>query len=153
MIKQVRNCLYAHKSNIEELSEKLDVKEQGFLMDFIYNFMSEDFDVIKFDKENKHISIIKCIEWDKVFEPKILNVDIYTYDLKHIKHIKYNNNNPIYHNKWMFVSNDYSGFDINESKERTKMLEITIPCYSTIKNKIGRINFWSELLKQYNIEL
>lgn len=153
MIKTCGHSFYAHKSNIKELSEKLDINEQGFLMDFIYKVMSEDFDIIKFDKGNRRISKIKCLEWDKIFEPQILSADVYTYDLKHIRHVEYNKNNFIYHNKWMFVSDNYKGFDVNKSIERTKMLESKIPNYVRLKNKICRINFWSELLKQYNIEL
>lgn len=45
----------------------------------------------------------------------------------------------IYHHKWMFVSDDYKGFDIEESKRRSeKWTSLT----GVDKSRIGQRKFW-----------
>ena len=60
----------------------------------------------------------------------------------------------IYHHKWMFVDDDYNGFDIQESKRRSSLWRDAIDKYAeqnnikkrTISSRIGKQNYWFELL-------
>lgn len=164
MVKSVFSAIYAHKSNINELLQKINPSQRKIIELFLsQNQDKYDFDVIKVDTYKKIISLISCEDFNSVPEPVIRNVKTWNYKYRYdnessvvifpMKEKIYKNNPFIYHNKWMFVSDDYNGFDVNLSKQRTKMLRISIPNYWEISNKIGRIDFWTDLCNQYNIPL
>ena len=157
MIKKVGANYYAHVSNIEELGKALPLKDQGVLIDFLYNGIVSllDYDVIKIDVTNRNISLIKCFEWNTLPEPWVKSTTVYSYcDFKKIRYIEYKTENcPIYHNKWMFVADNYTGFNIQESKNRAKLLETKIPNYKQHKSKIGYFSYWKRLLQDNNISL
>ena len=106
MIKQCGKTYYSHKTNIAELAKKLSIQDQSILMDLLYNNSSADFDLIKIDLTNRSISLIKCIGWDTLPEPKVLEINVYSYkkELKHTRHVEYKLNPPIYRNKHPFIS-------------------------------------------------
>ena len=58
----------------------------------------------------------------------------------------------MYHNKWQFVSSNYTGFDVEESKKRTKEWN-SIPNIKSMKSKIGNVDFWHNLLREYNLSI
>ena len=58
----------------------------------------------------------------------------------------------VYHNKWQFVSENYKGFDVEKSKERTKQWN-AIPNIKALKCKIGYKDFWYELLNENNLSI
>ena len=58
----------------------------------------------------------------------------------------------IYHNKWQFVKPTYTGFDIEQAKERTKEWN-SIPGINQVKSKIGYRKFWNQLLQDNGVEL
>lgn len=153
MIKQCGKTYYSHKTNIAELAKKLSIQDQSILMDLLYDNISVEFDIIKVDLTNKSISLIRCIGWDTLPEPKVLEINVYSYkkELQHTRHVEYKSNPPIYRDKWMFVSNNYNGFNIEEAKKRTELLKKSLPTYNEIKTKIGRYDEWEQLLKKYNI--
>lgn len=163
MIKTVFSSMYAHKSNVNELIENLPPQYQPIIKYFIELNFNADFDVIKVDVLKNTITLITCEGWDTLPEPIIRKTQTYYYSFNLIKHIEdgfgkpivknYLNNPPIYHNKWNFVSDNYNGFDIELSKQRTNMLKLLIPEYSSLLNKIGFLNFWTDLCNKYDIPL
>ena len=52
----------------------------------------------------------------------------------------------------MFVADNYTGFDIQKSKERSKQIE-AIPNIKSLKSKIGNAKFWEQLLKENGMEV
>ena len=58
----------------------------------------------------------------------------------------------VYHNKWQFVSKDYTGFSVEEAKKRTKLWN-SIPNIKKLKSKIGNKEFWYCLLEENGIDL
>ena len=64
------------------------------------------------------------------------------------KYSKYDESNPpIYHHKWLFVKDDYKGFDVEKSKERSQK-------WLTLKDidfsRIGFKKFWDNFIANQN---
>jgi hypothetical protein len=47
----------------------------------------------------------------------------------------------IYHHKWLFVDDDYDGFDVEESKRRS-VAWLALP--DVDKSRIGRRSYWRQ---------
>ena len=61
----------------------------------------------------------------------------------------------IYHKKYMFVSSDYVGFDIEAEKRRAEKYDEMLKKHEDkkIKSKIGYRKKWIEVLAWMNMEL
>ena len=142
-MKKVGSIIYIHISNIKELSEE----HQGLIKDTI-EFLPLDFtpEVIKIHKDYK-ISYIESRDWNTSEEPSV--GDSYLVDVNGI--IKLTKaKGQIYHHKWMFVSEDYKGFDVEKSRKRSETWDRLVP--KELKCKIGYRNFWKEVIERYNIK-
>ena len=53
----------------------------------------------------------------------------------------------IWHHKWLWVKDDYSGFDVEESKARSKQWESHVT--KNEKRRIGRESFWDSIRKRW----
>lgn len=152
MYKKIGNTFYIHKSNIKELDSVL---EGGIckLIETISKSLPVNFDyeIIKFDKKNEKISFIESPDWNSAREPLV--GDSYTTNISDIKFKLIKSKGQIYHHKWMFVSEDYTGFNIEEAKEWSKAWSETLPNTREIKSRIGYKKYWDEILKQYNLPI
>lgn len=152
MIKRVMTALYAHKSNIDEICKNISVNEAEHLIDICQWFKEEynvSFDIVKYDKKSKNISFIESPNWNEENEPTVgisytVKPDGSTSIRKGCE--------QIYHNKWQFVKPAYTGFDIEQAKERTKEWN-SIPGINQVKSKIGYRKFWNQLLQDNGVEL
>ena len=155
MLKIIGKNFYVHKTNISELITMLSLDDVNKLMDICSSNYDIVYDVLKIDTLNRTVSFITCQGWDEYPEPWIKGTTIFSYDdpLTPKRILKYSNNYPIYHNKWMFVSDNYTGFDIQKSKDRTKLIESIIQTYMRDRRKIGYFNCWKKLLEDNNIPL
>lgn len=156
MIKSVVTAHYVHKSNIQELVDKKIPSDKK--ADFLY-FMeivkdnNIPYDIIKYDKGN--VTLITSPDWDEANEPIVgicrrwKDGEWFTEDgLCNPKETS--NFRQIYHNKWQFVADDYSGFDIGKAKERTKLWN-SIP--NLDKKRIGNKNYWVQLLQENGMKV
>ena len=152
MIKKVAGAYYAHKSNIDELLSFIPLKHRELVF-AVCELCDKEYTVVKYTEEA--VTLIYSPDWDTANEPEV-GVQ-YRYKLCDV----FNNNleykvlpgrGQIYHNKWQFVSDDYSGFDIGEAKDRT-LLWNAIPNIKAHKSKIGYKKYWVALLKMYNIPI
>lgn len=148
MIKQVGYSFYAHKSNISELYYKLDIEDRRILMD-VLNHSNYNYDIIKYDKKTKNVSLIVCNTWDLLNEPIVGDSHCYKIDGT-VTLIK--GGTKVYHNKWQFVSDDYTGFDIIKSKKRTEEWN-KINGIKLLKSKIGNKDFWYKLLLDNGLKI
>ena len=148
MVKKVGYAVYAHRSNIAEFFKNIPSDAWPFVTE-VLNVKFCDYDIVKYDKSSGNVSLIRCSTWDYLNEPIVEDSFCFTptFSYKVIK-----GGTKVYHNKWMFVSDDYKGFDIEEAKERTKLWN-SIPNIKEYKSKIGNIDFWYKLLKENNIEI
>lgn len=166
-MKKISGVVYIHKSATNQLtSELLSLVSQAEkiltkTMDRLRNEFEEccpehieyaknlvvKYDVIKIDRKNKKVSFIQSPDWDTEREPLVgdaYNVDITTEKIKVIK-----SKGQIYHHKWMFVNDDYQGFDVEESKRWSDTWTKIIP--KELKTKIGYKKNWDKILKEYGL--
>ena len=149
-MKKVGTAMYVHKSNSLELFNKISNEESERIRKIINNFKN-DFAIIKYDKGK--LSLIESENWDSANEPDVGKS--YCFQPGEVLSDKYKiikSSGKIYHNKWMFVSVDYEGFNIEEAKNRTKLWN-SIPGIKEHKSKIGNKSYWIALLKKNNIEI
>lgn len=134
--KKVGSCIYIHYSCFYGTRIPMDDVLEG-LRKIPSNFIAT---IIKYDSKTKNISFINSPDWNCSHEPLV--GEIYTVTPKgEVKYRKFNDQNPqIYHHKWMFVQDDYDGFDVEASKKRSKAWEKLKPN----KSKIGYKKYWDE---------
>lgn len=147
-MKKVGYSLYVHKSNLSELLNKLIDEDKIRLLTLLHS-VNIEYDIIKFDIKTKNISLILCPTWNTLNEPIVGDSYCYHEDGT-VKIIK--GGTKVYHNKWQFVSNDYKGFNVEESKKRT--LEWNKITYiKDMKSKIGNKEYWYQVLKENGLSI
>ena len=144
-MKIVRGVKYLHKSNIKELNiedMELPVRCEDLLKEKNLDAFNS-YVVIKIDGKNSSVSFIESDDFDTAHEPTVGDAHKITLDGGY-KVTKKKKNPQIYHHKWSFVSNDYNGFDIEQSKRRSQEWETKLA--SVNKSKIGYKSYWEECL-------
>ena len=153
--KHIGNNLYFHVSQLPYLPK--DLRDEISELSLILNHYSYDYNIIKIDKYYGDISLIMSNDFNDNYEPHIdisyrmmnkLPPKVIDYRLRDIDKI------PVYHHKWMFVADDYKGFDVQASKERSTWWE-THPVVikhmqedKYFKSRIGLNGFWNNVLKE-----
>lgn len=159
-MKKIGGCIYMHIS----MRKKVDAKIQSMITDAEKAFRKKvgmkDFmevAVVKVDIKNNKVSFIKSPDWDTAREPLVgdaymidLNEDV---PLRKKTVVVTKSKGQIYHHKWMFVADDYKGFNVKESKDWSEKWQSVIPTEKSIKSRIGYKKYWDEYLKQYNLEV
>lgn len=147
-IKKVYLRYYVHKSNLQELFSLLPYLDVERIKRVLVTPEIKNFDwcIFRYDIKTKEISVIKSSNWDSANEPDIEESIKVTFDDK-ITFVKARG--QIYHSKELFVADNYTGFDIEKAKVRTKLWN-AIPNLN--KNKIGWKKYWINLLTENNIE-
>jgi hypothetical protein len=137
--KKIGDTFYMHRSvNNEKYSELINKAIE--LLD--KNF---DYEVLKINEKKKEISFIQSLDWNTAHEPIVgdsYKININTHKITFCKGRK--NNPQIYHHKWMFVEDDYKGFDVEESKQRSKTWENSGIEFD--RKKIGNSNYWTDVV-------
>lgn len=159
-MKKIGGCIYMHIS----MRTKVDKKIKNMIADAERVFRKvigmKDFmevEIVKVDVKNNKVSFIKSPDWDIAREPLV--GDAYMIDLNEnaplrkrtVKITK--SKGQIYHHKWMFVADDYQGFDIEESKKWSEKWQSVIPAERGIKSRIGYKKYWDEYLKKYGLDV
>lgn len=152
MYKKIGTTFYVHKSNIEELFSLID-KDTSQRINIAREELPKSFDysIIKYDKKSNKVSFISSPDWDLAREPLV--GDSYTTDIFNISFKIIKSKGQIYHHKWMFVADDYTGFNIEESKRWSKLWTESLPRDRAIKSRIGYKKYWNEILNQFNLPL
>jgi len=143
--KDINGCIYIHK-NYEFIIPEYTLNACKKILSL--NFPDFKYNCLKWhyadpDKRFPHkITFINCEEFDTSHEPVVgktitikanTNKDSQEYGWKKQK------NKQIWHHKWLWVKDDYKGFDVQRSFERSKTwLQIPDVDMSTIGNK----NMW-----------
>ena len=151
-MKKVGYAFYVHKSNLNELFNIVSEEERNhivYVIDIAKLYLFLEFDIVKYDRKTSNVSLISCPTWDDVNEPIVgysycVNSDV---SYKVIK-----GGTKVYHNKWQFVSPNYTGFDVEEAKKRTKEWN-SIPNIKSMNSKLGNVDFWHNLLREYNLSI
>lgn len=136
--KKIGSTTYIHKSAVD----KLDAAAQSRINEITVPKDFGEYEVIKYDKKTNNVSFIKSPDWNTNPEPIVGDSIMFKDDgsSKITKGRK--NNQQIYHHKWMMVSEDYKGFDVEESKKRSEQWEKSDIEFD--RKKIGNSDYWNE---------
>lgn len=126
--------LYVHKSAMDVLPQtEMKKAESKLPADFNY-------EVVKYNSKTKAFSFIASPDWDTNPEPVV--GDAYKVSAEgNVSVTKQKADPQIYHHKWNFVRDDYAGFDVAESIQRS------IDWFGSVKPKvnmykIGTQSYW-----------
>lgn len=141
--KRMGDCLYVHKDYIH-----------GYLAHGTYNeyksHLPENFvfDVVKIIMTNgvlNALSFISSPDFDSADEPIIS--DSYKVNRNgELKFTKEKKSPQIYHHKWLFVKDDYSGFNVSLSYKRSERW-LTVSDKLNM-SKIGYKAYWDKKIKE-----
>jgi hypothetical protein len=133
--------LYIHKDYENLLPKKELQTVKKFLAQVEPNF---EYTIVKYNKKTKAVSFIHSPDFDTSDEP-IVGKSIRITQEGEIKVMKQKADPQIYHHKWNFVSNDYTGFNIRQSIERSISWKKVIGTNKDISSRIGTQSFWKKL--------
>lgn len=108
--------------------------------DFKYN-------CLKYDPTKFRISFQEVPDFDSAREPKVGDYVIVEYHPSRSVVLKKGHSDYIYHHKWNWVQNDYTGFDVDESWNWSKQWLSTL-LEPSDGNGIAR---WNAQLDKYNL--
>jgi len=139
--KGIGGFVYFHKNYIKEFpwSENIFNKMHYLPHDFQWN-------VIKYNEKTGSVTFINSPDFDISDEPK--SMDNYTVDNENqLKYYKPPSSPTIWHHKWEWVKDDYNGFDVRDSKERSLYWNEQLEGHPDpkIKSRIGSAKVWDEL--------
>ena len=139
--KQVGSTIYLHKSVEDRLPTTIvDNAKDKLPQDFNY-------DIVKYDEKNGNVTFISSPDWDIADEPLVGDAVLIRGDGS-IRYMEQRKSPQIYHHKWLFVGDDYQGFNVPDSMDRSKEW-LSIPNINF--NKIGYKNYWdNNILPQIN---
>ena len=97
-----------------------------------------EYSVVKLNQRNDSVSFIQCPGFDVEQEPAITAI-IVVNATGQVQRRTTPADPYIYHHKWLFVPDDYRGFDVAESKARS---EQWIALGDVDRSRIGRKSYW-----------
>lgn len=159
--KLINNCIYIHKSCYEYL-QKWSIehkKEIGITLNDCHfyltnNYSKFDYDVIKYDNTDNSFSFVKVDDFNNNPEPIILegykvknSINLNKEHSLFINKLNYPQNNPlIYHSRYLFVKEDYKGFNYKLDQIRTLYWKLLITNNKEYC-KIGKSDYWNKHYK------
>lgn len=135
--KRIGGTLYIHRSAIAN-NKLVDEAIQRIPTTF-------DFAIVKINEKKREVSFIASHDWDSAHEPIVgdsYKVDMNTGKVTFRKRRK--TSPQIYHHKWMFVDDSYDGFNVEESKQRSRLWQNSNIDYDS--KKIGNLDYWNEVV-------
>lgn len=129
--KEIGGSVYVHRQDEERLGATV-VWAKRLLPD------AYTYDVVKYNRRTRAVSFIQCPEFDAEPEPSIAGVLTVRADGT-LKRQAASSDPPIYHHKWLFVGDEYTGFDVEDSKRRSAAW-LALP--DVDKSRIGRRSDW-----------
>lgn len=103
--------------------------------------------IVRYDSDKDEVCLIECHDFDTADEPAVgrsLLIPMTSGDVK----ITNPSSNPlIYHHKWMFVKDDYQGFDVKKSKQRSIWWKSRMGKDRRLSSRIGRLSFWQSWIE------
>lgn len=138
--KKVGSCIYVHRQYEDEVIPAKVLRKAKKLLKTIY--CGDSYTCVKYDKKTGNITFQWSSTFDSWDEPKIDKCFLVKAD--GTSQILPKKNNPqIWHRKYLWVKNDYKGFDVEKSKERSKQWEPYVT--KEEKRKIGTLSFWNSI--------
>lgn len=137
--KRIGGKIYLHKQ-YEDLIPIIKERKE-LLGTFEYNLVS-------YDPKSGNVTFTNSPDFDTANEPIVGAQCVVSEDKK-----KFYTPSPdpwIYHHKWLWVKDDYKGFDVEKAKTRSAhWTSIPVIDYS----RIGKRSFWERFLKEHGYEI
>ena len=131
--KEIGYAVYVHREYEERLGATVEWAKRHLPEAYEYN-------VVKLNQRNNSVSFILCPNFDLAPEPAITAIIVVSAD--GITQRRTTPTDPyIYHHKWLFVDDDYRGFDVEESKARSQQW---IRLGDVDRSRIGKQSYWQE---------
>ena len=141
--------LYFHKIYLEEVIAKVASPDVAYhvieVVNQVSNDLNFDFNCIRFNLRKFEIALVESPDFDDAREPVVGKMVVIHSDGSTSETHSYN---QIWHHKWMFVSDDYQGFDVAESWKwsRTWLSELFE------KADGSNLANWERQLQRYNLQ-
>jgi hypothetical protein len=131
--KEIGYAVYVHRNYEERLGTTIEWAKRHLPEHY-------DYDVVKLNQRNDSVSFIQCPGFDAEHEPAITAIIVVNASGQ-VQRRATPSDPYIYHHKWLFVPDDYPGFNVAESKARS---EKWIALSGVDRSRIGRLSFWEE---------
>ena len=141
--KEIGGQVYFHLQYISDIVPQTEIDLATVILQE-YGHDISDYNVGVYDPKTKVLRFVECPEFDDCSEP---TVGAYISINLNSKEVKEGYSNTIYHHKWLFVRDDYTGFDVDGSYEWSKYWLSRLPEKADGTNK----ERWINQLKKYNI--
>ena len=129
--KMIGGSLYVHQNYEQVIPQEILGAAKQQLDDFPYN-------IVKYAPSTGNVTFIWSPDFDRADEPVVGPALLIKPDGTK-KSIKPSSDPWIYHHKWLFVKDDYPGFDVQASKQRS-LQWMSLP--NIDYSRIGKKSFW-----------
>ncbi len=99
-----------------------------------------DYQIVKYNCRTRAVSFVQCVDFDTAPEPTVGEIVTVNADGQ-VRRRKQPQDPEIYHHKWLFVGDDYDGFDVEESKRRSLAW---MSLDDVDRKRIGRKSYWNK---------
>lgn len=135
--KKMGHDLYVHKNYVDQTPIPQDAL-QAALARLPEGY---DFTAIKYNKQDGSFSFIQSPDFDTADEPTV-GVSLKVAADGSVKRTNPPSDPWIWHNKWMWVGDDYPGFDVEQAKQRSKHWKDIIGVDKAVSSRIGKKSYW-----------
>ena len=129
--KEIGGSVYVHRHYEDRLGPTVAIAKRWLPAGHTY-------DVVKYNRRTETVSFIRCPGFDVQSEPSIGSV-VTVRSNGTLQRRAVLRDPLIYHHKWLFVADDYTGFDVAESQARSAAW-LALP--DVDKSRIGRQSYW-----------
>ena len=128
--------VYMHKTYLKDLPA--DVRKTIETAKLPENF---SYEIIKYNEKTGQVSLIESPDWNEISEPTTGDSFIIKPDGTTKLHKAPSDpvKRMVYHHKWLFVKDDYAGFDVAESRMRSRIWK-ALPNVDV--RRIGQRQYW-----------
>ena len=129
--KEIGGAVYVHRRYEHVFGPAVEEARRHLPPDFPYT-------VVKMNLATKAFSFVEVADFDIAPEPTIGTVIAVSTDGS-CRRMQPPKDPFIYHHKWLFVADDYDGFDVEESKARSRAW---MALADIDRTRIGRKSYW-----------
>lgn len=137
--KKMGHDLYVHKDYTEEAGipqEELKQAQSKLPSDFEHT-------AVKYNKKEQSFSFIHSPDFNTADEPTV-GKSIKVFPSGETKTTNPPKDPLIWHHKWQWVGDNYKGFDVEASKERSKQWRAVVGVNKEVSSRIGRKSYWEK---------
>jgi hypothetical protein len=129
--KEIGGAVYLHREYEERLGNLLAAAKAHLPR-------SCDYDVVKYNARTGAISFVQCTDFDSAPEPTVGPIVTVNADGS-LRRRPQQRDPEVYHHRWLFVADDYRGFDVAESRRRSLAW---LRLDGIDKKRIGKKSYW-----------